>query len=106
MQDGRVIDVRDPRPRYQRIWCRRQAADLPVPQFKVCLPYRLLFSLFCFSLGGFLGSFKKKFLNLRERRGDRVVVLTCFLFCVVVVLLACFTFPHFLCFCWGQILIR
>ncbi|KAL8576107.1 hypothetical protein ACOMHN_001457 [Nucella lapillus] len=32
--DGRVIDARDPRPRYQRIWCRRQPADLPVPQFK------------------------------------------------------------------------
>ncbi|KAK7088600.1 histone-lysine N-methyltransferase SETD1B-A-like [Littorina saxatilis] len=32
--DGHVIDARDPRPRYQRIWCRRQAADLPVPQFK------------------------------------------------------------------------
>ncbi|KAK7487946.1 hypothetical protein BaRGS_00020847 [Batillaria attramentaria] len=32
--DGRVIEARDPRPRYQRIWCRRQPADLPVPQFK------------------------------------------------------------------------
>ena len=69
MQDGRVIDVRDPRPRYQRIWCRRQAADLPVPQFKVRLPYRLLFSLFCFGLGGFLGSLKKKIETCRGGEG-------------------------------------
>ena len=51
LQDGRVIEARDPRPRYQRIWCRRQAADLPVPQFKVLLLYSLLFGLLLLGFG-------------------------------------------------------
>ncbi|GFS24985.1 histone-lysine N-methyltransferase SETD1B-like [Elysia marginata] len=32
--DGRVIEARDPRPRYQRIFFRRHPADLPVPRWK------------------------------------------------------------------------
>ncbi|KAK6190153.1 hypothetical protein SNE40_002081 [Patella caerulea] len=32
--ETKVVDVKDPRPRFQRIWCRRQPADLPVPKFK------------------------------------------------------------------------
>lgn len=37
VKDGRMIEPRDPRPRYQRICYRRQASDLPVPRWKVCI---------------------------------------------------------------------
>ncbi|GFO09816.1 histone-lysine N-methyltransferase setd1b-like [Plakobranchus ocellatus] len=32
--DGRVIEAKDPRPRYQRMFFRRHPADLPVPRWK------------------------------------------------------------------------
>ncbi|RUS91880.1 hypothetical protein EGW08_000282 [Elysia chlorotica] len=32
--DGRAIEARDPRPRYQRIFFRRHPADLPIPRWK------------------------------------------------------------------------
>ncbi|CAG5119010.1 unnamed protein product, partial [Candidula unifasciata] len=33
-QDGRLVDTKDPRPRYQRICYKRPPADLPVPRWK------------------------------------------------------------------------
>lgn len=34
LHDGKVIEARDPRPRYQRILFRRHPSDLPVPRWK------------------------------------------------------------------------
>ncbi|XP_041348148.1 histone-lysine N-methyltransferase SETD1-like [Gigantopelta aegis] len=32
--DNQLVEVKDPRPRIQRSWFRRQPADLPIPRFK------------------------------------------------------------------------